>query len=62
MTLEYLIPVEVSRYLSKNLVKVKGLVTTSKWYGITYKEDKKSVMDAISEMKQQGVYPEDLWK
>ena len=36
MTLEYLIPVEVSRYLSKNLVKVKVLVTTSKWYGITY--------------------------
>ena len=33
-----------------------------KWYGVTYKEDKKSVMDAIAAMKVQGTYPENLWK
>ena len=47
---------------SRPVVHVKVLDTNDKWFGVTYKEDKKSVMDAISEMKQQGVYPEDLWK
>ena len=33
-----------------------------KWYGVTYKEDKNSVMDAIAAMKEQGHYPENLWR
>ena len=44
------------------LLKILVMESAEKWYGVTYKEDKKSVMDAISEMKQKGVYPEDLWK
>ena len=51
-----LIPVEVSRYLSKNLVKVKVLETTSKWYGITYKEDKEGVVAAIRDLIDKGEY------
>lgn len=61
MTLEYLIPVEVSRYLSKNLVKVKVLVTTSKWYGITYKEDKELLVSEINKLIEKNEYPKNLW-
>ena len=61
MTLEYLIPVEVSRYLSKNLVKVKVLVTTSKWYGITYKEDKELLVSEINKLIEKAEYPKNLW-
>ena len=48
--------------LKEKRATVEVMESAEKWYGVTYKEDKKSVMDAISEMKQQGVYPEDLWK
>ena len=61
MTLEYLIPVEVSRYLSKNLVKVKVLETTSKWYGITYKEDKELLVSEINKLIEKNEYPKNLW-
>lgn len=61
MTLEYLIPVEVSRYLSKDLVKVKVLETTSKWFGITYKEDKELLVSKINELIKEGEYPRNLW-
>ena len=39
MTAEYLIPEEVNKYLRNGIVNVKVIKTTSKWYGITYKED-----------------------
>ena len=48
--------------LKEKRATVEVMESAEKWYGVTYKEDKKSVMDAISKMKQQGVYPEDLWK
>lgn len=32
-----------------------------KWYGVTYREDRESVVNALAEMKQQGIYPQDLW-
>ena len=41
---------------------VEVMESEEKWYGVTYKEDKKSVMDAIAAMKVQGTYPENLWK
>ena len=62
MKCEYFLPTVVSNLLAEDKATVSVLKSADKWYGVTYKEDKKSVMDAISEMKQQGVYPEDLWK
>ncbi|MEI3508881.1 MAG: hypothetical protein V8R01_07310 [Bacilli bacterium] len=36
--------------------------TTSKWYGVTYKEDKESVVNAINNYINEGKYPKDLWE
>ena len=62
MKCEYFLPTVVSNLLAEDKATVSVLKSADKWYGVTYKEDKKSVMDAISEMKQQGVYPEELWR
>ena len=62
MKCEYFLPSVVEELLKEKRATVEVMESAEKWYGVTYKEDKKSVMDAISEMKQQGVYPEDLWK
>ena len=36
--------------------------TTSNWYGMTYKDDKKIVVDALKELTSEGVYQQPLWK
>ena len=36
------------------------LPNTDKWYGVTYKEDKEQVVRALADMREEGIYPEDL--
>jgi hypothetical protein len=31
------------------------------WFGMTYKEDRDSVVKSIRELVRKGVYPENLW-
>ena len=38
------------------------LKSADKWYGVTYKEDKPVVVAAIQKMKDEGLYPENLWE
>ena len=33
------------------------LKSADRWYGVTYKEDKQMVMDAICDMKKRGTVP-----
>lgn len=61
MTSEYLVPVEINNYLKKKLINVKVIKTTSKWYGITYKEDLNILKDEINKLVNNGVYLKDLW-
>ena len=32
-----------------------------RWYGVTYREDKPVVVKAIQDLKDQGLYPQNLW-
>lgn len=59
---EYYIPLVVDELVKEGKAKVKALDTDEKWYGVTYKEDKQSVMDALREKTEKGVYPKPLWK
>lgn len=61
MTCEYLIPTEVNRYLSKGLINVKVLNTTSTWYGITYREDLDILKTELNKLIESGIYPNKLW-
>ena len=55
-------PKVVSQLLEEKKARVRLLSSADKWYGVTYKEDKPVVEDAISSFKQSGVYPEKLWE
>ena len=41
---------------------VRVLETRDKWFGVTYKEDKPSVVAAIRRLIDAGVYPEKLFQ
>lgn len=58
---EYFLPFVVDELLKEGKVSVRVLDTTEKWYGVTYKEDKQAVVDALRNKVAQGVYPEKLW-
>ena len=59
---EYFLPGVVSELLAENKATVKVLTSQDKWYGVTYKEDKQGVVNALRSMKDKGLYPEILWK
>jgi len=58
---EYLIPDVINEQVQKHNVVAEILDTTATWYGVTYKEDKDSVVDAINRMVNSGEYPDNLW-
>ena len=62
MKCEYYLPSVVTKLLVEDRATVTVLETTDKWYGVTYKEDKPLVMAAIQEMKDKGIYPEQVWE
>ena len=58
---EFLIPTSVFKRIKENKIKVKILNTNERWYGVTYKEDKKDLVCAINKMIEEGKYPKNLW-
>lgn len=58
---EYLLPKIIDKLLQEKRATVKLLETQDKWFGVTYQEDKQSVMDAIHQLVEQGVYKAKLF-
>ena len=56
MKSEYLLPTIIDGMIKNKGEKVKALTTDDKWYGVTYKEDKQSVVDALAAYTAQGLY------
>lgn len=59
---EYYIPTLVDEIIHSQLASVKVLECNSRWFGITYREDKEHVKKAIHNLIKDGFYPESLWK
>lgn len=59
---EYFLPGVVDQLIQEGKAEVKVLKSMDRWYGVTYKEDKESVVDALQSMKDKGEYPDVLWK
>ena len=57
---EYLLPIIVDGLLREG-EEVSVLPTDDQWFGVTYKEDKASVMESFRKLYQAGVYQEDLY-
>ncbi len=57
---EYFLPFAVEKLLKEDRATVEVLHTPDKWYGVTYKEDKPVVMEAMQKLKRQGLYPSEF--
>ena len=59
---EYYLPSVVTRLIESDKAVVKVLTSSDKWYGVTYKEDKPMVQQAMKKMHADGTYPQKLWE
>lgn len=53
---ECYIPSVISELIETGVKEVKMLTAEDKWYGVTYKEDKQMVVDAIKALVDKGLY------
>ena len=58
---EYYIPMMVNRLINEGKATCKVLDTTSKWFGVTYSEDRPSTVERIAALVADGVYPNKLF-
>ena len=58
---EFFIPFVVDKLIAEGTATVEVLDTTSKWFGVTYPEDRPSVVEKIKELVAAGVYPNKLF-
>ena len=58
---EYLLPSIVDSCIQSGRGSVKVLPTHDKWFGVTYQEDKPTVIAAIRALIESGRYPEKLY-
>ena len=62
MKKEYLLPQIIGELVQNKKAKVKVLPSHDKWFGVTYKEDKETVVEAVRSLIAQGKYPEKLFE
>ncbi|MDR3193967.1 MAG: nucleotidyltransferase [Tannerella sp.] len=58
---EYFIPLMVNDLVTKHTARVEVLDTASKWFGVTYLDDRQGVVDKIRALIDAGEYPEKLF-
>jgi UTP-glucose-1-phosphate uridylyltransferase len=58
---EFYLPVTVSDMVKANSVSVEVYIAESKWFGVTFKEDKPHVQLAIQQLIDQAEYPTCLY-
>ena len=47
--------------IAQGKASVKVLTTESKWFGVTYSQDRQGVVDKFAELHATGVYPEKMF-
>jgi hypothetical protein len=58
---EFFIPLIGDELIKSGEASFKVIPTGEKWFGVTYKEDKPIVQKCISDLVENGTYPENLW-
>ena len=59
---EFFIPSVVNTILKSKLGKVKVLTSDAKWMGVTYAEDRATVVQEVARLKKESIYPQNLWR
>ncbi|MBK7428121.1 MAG: nucleotidyltransferase [Saprospiraceae bacterium] len=58
---EYFIPLVADHLVNNNLGQFIVKVSNDKWFGVTYKEDKADVTEALAKLTKAGEYPSPLF-
>lgn len=58
---EYFIPTLLDELISGNEARVTVLQSSGQWFGVTYREDRPGVVEALETLAGKGVYPRPLW-
>ncbi len=58
---EFYIPFAVNNLVEANSASVEVLTCSDNWMGVTYKDDKATVMNEIKSLVSKGIYPPNLW-
>ena len=59
---EFYLSTAIDHLIKSNEARIKALRTSSQWFGVTYKQDKPTVMDRILNLVKSGIYPQSIWK
>jgi hypothetical protein len=59
---EWYIPVVVNTLVQAGAAEVQVLPTGSRWFGVTYREDRERTVAEIQKQIDAGVYPAKLWE
>lgn len=59
---EFLLTNVIDKHIKNNDITVDIVETTSKWHGVTYKDDTPKVKEAINNMVKNNKYKEKLWE
>lgn len=59
---EFFIPSMIEHLISNKQADVEVLDTKSKWFGVTYAEDRPTVVAKLQSLVENGEYPTPLWK
>ena len=59
---EIYLPFAAQTLLQENLIEIKVIDSESKWFGVTYAEDKIAAVNNLKEYTDNGDYPSPLWK
>jgi NDP-sugar pyrophosphorylase family protein len=62
LSAEFYLPVVAGNLPRRGIAQVKVLHSSGHWYGVTYREDRETVVGALRRMTAQGQYPEQLWE
>ena len=58
---EWYIPDIVTSMMANGETKIRVLDCDSQWFGVTYPEDRPTVVTALQKMHNSGIYPNALW-
>ena len=58
---EFFLPLIPNALIREGKAVISVLPTDERWYGVTYHEDKASVVEALRSMRETGKYPLKLW-
>jgi hypothetical protein len=59
---ECYIPMAIGEMVTRGEASVDVLPTDATWFGVTYREDKPTVMQSLAALHAEGAYPTPLWK